>query len=129
MNGGIVEIHLFHLTLNTPSTLSENVPIYKATGDVPHISYSKGAAAMVELSNVLGEDKVNIALKNFLNNNQYPKKPTSLDLIHEFYNVAPDISTRKQIDRLFKSIENISFTSGPKSASTKAKPKVSANSF
>ncbi|MDQ1857636.1 M1 family aminopeptidase [Chryseobacterium sp. WLY505] len=109
--------------------LSENVPIYKATGEVPHISYSKGAVAMVELSNLLGEDKVNIALKNFLNNNQYPQKPTSLDLINEFYNVAPDISTRKQIDRLFKSIENISFTSGSKTASAKAKPKEPINSF
>ncbi|RXM40759.1 aminopeptidase [Chryseobacterium sp. CH21] len=109
--------------------LSENVPIYKATGDVPHISYSKGVAAMVQLSNLLGEERVNIALKNFLNNSQYPKKPTSLDLINEFYNVAPDIYTRKQIDRLFKTIENITFTSGYKSASVKAKPKEPANSF
>lgn len=84
--------------------LSENVPIYKSTGDVPHISYSKGAAAMVQLTHLMGEDKVNTALKNFLNNNQYPKKPGSLDLIREFYKVAPDASTRKQIDRLFKTI-------------------------
>ncbi|WPO89831.1 M1 family aminopeptidase [Chryseobacterium sp. HR92] len=103
--------------------LSENVPIYKATGGVPHISYSKGAAAMVELSNLIGEDKVNTALKSFLNNNQYPRKPTSLDLINEFYRVSPDISTRKQIDRLFKTTENITFTSGSKNASTKEKHK------
>ncbi len=109
--------------------LSENIPIYKATGDVPHISYSKGAAAMVELSNLIGEEKVNLALKNFLNNNQYPKKPGSLDLINEFYNVAPDLSTRKQIDRLFKTTENITFTSGSKTASVKAKSKESGNSF
>lgn len=109
--------------------LSENVPIYKATGDVPHISYSKGAATMVQLSNVIGEDKVNLALKNFLNNNQYPKKPGSLDLINEFYNVAPDISTRKHIDRLFKTTENITFTSESKTASVKAKSKESGNSF
>lgn len=109
--------------------LSENVPIYKATGDVPHISYSKGASAMVQLSNLIGEDKVNLALKNFLNNNQYPKKPGSLDLINEFYNVAPDISTRKQIDRLFKTTENIRFTSESKTASVKAKSKETGNSF
>jgi hypothetical protein len=109
--------------------LSENVPIYKATGDVPHISYSKGAAAMVQLSNLIGENKVNLALKNFLSNNQYPKKPRSLDLINEFYNVAPDVSTRKQIDRLFRSIENITFTSGRETASVKAKPKESGDSF
>ncbi|MDW9381922.1 M1 family aminopeptidase [Chryseobacterium sp. JV558] len=103
--------------------LSENVPIYKATGDVPHISYSKGAAAMVELSNLIGEESVNTALKSFLNHNQYPKKPTSLDLINEFYKVTPDVSARKQIDRLFKTTENITFTSGSKSVSTKTKQK------
>lgn len=101
--------------------LSENVPIYKATGEVPHISYSKGAAAMVELSNLIGEKKVNTALKSFLNNNHYPRKPTSLDLISEFYKASPDVYTRKQIDRLFKTTENITFTSGAKNASTKTK--------
>ncbi|KAA2220334.1 M1 family aminopeptidase [Chryseobacterium sediminis] len=103
--------------------LSENVPIYRATGDAPHISYSKGAAAMVELSNLMGEENVNKALKSFLNNNQYPKKPTSLDLINEFYRVTQDPSARKQIDRLFKTTDNITFTSELESASTKTKQK------
>jgi ABC-2 type transport system permease protein len=86
--------------------LSEDLPIYRATGDVPHISYSKGAVAMVKLSDLIGEEKVNTALKNFLRNNQYPKKPVSLDLINEFYKVSPDLNTRKQIDRLFKTTEH-----------------------
>lgn len=80
--------------------LSEDLPIYRATGDVSHISYSKGAVAMVKLSDMIGEDKVNIALKNFLNHNQYPKKPASTDLLHEFYKVSPTM--KKQIDQLFK---------------------------
>lgn len=82
--------------------LSEDLPIYKATGDVPHISYSKGAVAMVTLSELIGEKKVNIALRHFLKNNQYPKKPGSLDLINEFYKVSPDKMTKERIDRLFK---------------------------
>ncbi|MGE8552852.1 MAG: M1 family aminopeptidase [Chryseobacterium jejuense] len=82
--------------------LSENLPIYRATGDVPHISYSKGAIAMVTLSDLIGEDKVNMALKNFLTHNQYPKKPSSLDLLQEFYKVCPNDAIRKQIDGLFK---------------------------
>lgn len=86
--------------------LSENLPIYRATGDVPHISYSKGAVAMVRLSDLIGEEKVNTALKNFLRNNRYPKKPGSLDLLNEFYKVSPDPATREQIDRLFKTIED-----------------------
>ncbi|REC60629.1 aminopeptidase [Chryseobacterium pennae] len=80
--------------------LSEALPLYRATGDVPHISYSKGAVAMVKLSDLMGEDKVNMALKNFLNDNQYPKKPASTDLLREFYRVSPGL--KKQIDQLFK---------------------------
>ncbi|MDN3694210.1 M1 family aminopeptidase [Chryseobacterium tructae] len=81
--------------------LSEDLPIYRATGDVPHISYSKGAVAMVQLSEILGEDKVNTALKNFLYHNPYPKKPTSMDLLNEFYKVTPS-DKKLQIDQLFK---------------------------
>ncbi|WP_106916567.1 ABC transporter permease/M1 family aminopeptidase [Chryseobacterium aurantiacum] len=84
--------------------LSENIPIYKSTGDSPHISYSKGAVAMVKLSDLMGEDRVNKALKNFLNNNQYPKKPSSVDLLQEFYKVSPDNGTKKQVDQLFKKL-------------------------
>ncbi|MEY8760878.1 ABC transporter permease/M1 family aminopeptidase [Chryseobacterium tongliaoense] len=84
--------------------LSDNQPIYKVTGENTHISYSKGAIAMVKLSELIGEDKVNAALKNFLNNNRYPKKPTSLDLLKEFYKVSPGESSKKKIDTLFKTI-------------------------
>ncbi|WP_232815644.1 M1 family aminopeptidase [Chryseobacterium capnotolerans] len=82
--------------------LSENLPIYRATGDVSHISYSKGAVAMVTLSDLIGEDKLNTALKSFLIHNPYPRKPTSLDLLREFYKVSPNEASRKEIDRLFK---------------------------
>ncbi|SHF30710.1 M1 family aminopeptidase [Chryseobacterium vrystaatense] len=84
--------------------LSEDVPVYRATGDSPHIAYSKGAVAMVKLSELLGEEKVNKALKNFLENNHYPKKPSSLDLLNEFYKVCPDTAARKQVDKLFKTL-------------------------
>ncbi|MCT2560935.1 ABC transporter permease/M1 family aminopeptidase [Chryseobacterium herbae] len=84
--------------------LSENRPIYRVTGDMAHIAYSKGAVAMVKLSELIGEEKVNEALRNFLQNNKYPKKPSSLDLLNEFYKVSPDANTRNQIDRLFKTL-------------------------
>ncbi|AZA82759.1 aminopeptidase [Chryseobacterium lactis] len=109
--------------------LSENRPIYKATGDDPHISYSKGAVAMVRLSDLLGEEKVNKALNHFLQNNSYPKKPTSLDLINELYKVSPNLNTKKQIDLLFKTTENIAVANKSKSASTKEKTDNSTGSF
>ncbi|WP_160136659.1 ABC transporter permease/M1 family aminopeptidase [Chryseobacterium sp. c4a] len=81
--------------------LSEDLPIYRATGDVPHISYSKGAVAMVKLSELIGEDRLNAALKNFLNHHPYPKKPTSIDLMNEFYKVSPP-NKKEKIDQLLK---------------------------
>lgn len=81
-----------------------NSPLYKVPYGATHIVYSKGAIAMVKLSELIGEDKVNEALRHFLANNKYPKKPTSLDLLEEFYNVAPDEDTKSKIDKLFKAI-------------------------
>lgn len=74
---------------NSEKGLSENTPLYKVKPDQTHISYSKGAIAMVKLSEIIGEKNVNLALRNLLNNNQYPKKPTTQDLLNEFYKVAP----------------------------------------
>jgi len=83
--------------------LYENQPLYKVTGENTHISYSKGAVVMVKLSELLGENHLNIALARFLKKNQYPKKPTSLDLLKELYKISPDKNVEKQIDTLFKS--------------------------
>jgi hypothetical protein len=46
--------------------LSENQPLYKVTGENTHISYLNGAVIMVKLSDLIGEDKVNTALRTFL---------------------------------------------------------------
>ncbi|GAB0157074.1 M1 family aminopeptidase [Chryseobacterium sp. Alg-005] len=89
---------------NNEKGLSQEQPIYKVTGNNVHISYSKGAISMVKLSELLGEEKVNLALKSFLQNNKYPKKPTTLDLLKEFYQVAPNEHMKKKIDQLFKTI-------------------------
>ena len=83
--------------------LSENQPLYKVSGENAHISYSKGAVIMVKLSELISEDKVNTALRNFLIHNQYPKKPTTLDLLKEFYKVSANEEVRKKVYNLFKS--------------------------
>ncbi|WNB16757.1 M1 family aminopeptidase [Marivirga arenosa] len=84
--------------------LYDNQPLYKVKPGYTHIAYSKGAIAMVKLSELIGEDKVNEALRSFLNNNKYPKKPTSLDLLGELYKVVPNDSIISEIDKLFKVI-------------------------
>ncbi|QCK17077.1 aminopeptidase [Mangrovivirga cuniculi] len=80
-------------------------PLYKVPYGATHIAYSKGAIAMVELSELIGEDKVNEALKRFLEHNKYPKKPTSLDLLEEFYRVLPNDYLKQEVDQLFIGID------------------------
>ena len=89
---------------DTEKGLNESQPLYKVTNGNSHIAYSKGAVVMVKLSELIGENQVNLALKNFLLNNQYPKKPTSLDLLNEFYKVSPSEIDKSKIDKLFKSM-------------------------
>jgi hypothetical protein len=68
---------------------SGDAPLIKVTGDLTHIAYSKGAVAMYKLSELIGEEKVNLALRNFLNNHKYPNpKPISTDFLDEVYKVA-----------------------------------------
>ncbi len=82
-------------------SLSGNQPLYKAISEHHYIAYSKGALAMVKLSELIGEKNVNRALKQFLLHNRYPKKPASTDLIREFHNVVTEPRLRKRIDSLF----------------------------
>lgn len=68
---------------------SENQPLYRVTDENTHISYSKGAVVMVGLSELIGEDKVNEALRNFLRLHGYPnERPLSTDLVNEILKVS-----------------------------------------
>lgn len=68
---------------------SDNQPLYMVTDENTHISYSKGAVVMVDLSELIGEDKVNEALRNFLRLHKYPNaRPLSTDLVNEILKVS-----------------------------------------
>lgn len=68
---------------------SGDAPLVKATGNLTHVAYSKGAVAMYKLSELLGEEKVNLALRNFLNKHKHPNpKPISTDFLNELYQVT-----------------------------------------
>jgi ABC-2 type transport system permease protein len=78
-----------------------------------HIYYNKGVLNMHKLQEHIGEEKVNLALRHFLNdwhsfNN--PKKPnryaTTLDLVQYFREVTPD-SLQRVITELFKQTKPI----------------------
>lgn len=57
---------------------------------------------MYKLSELIGEEKVNLALRNFLAKHKYPAlKPISTDFLKEIY-IVSDKKFHKQIDNLFK---------------------------
>lgn len=79
-------------------------PLYKSDPNKPFLCYDKGAVVMYQLEMLLGEEKINKALRSLLQKHAYPlQPPTSLDLINEFYAVS-DIALHPKIDELFKQI-------------------------
>ena len=76
-------------------------PLYKVSPGNSNLSYNKGLIAMYELHELIGEEKINLALKNFLGNYAYPNQPpTTLDLINEFLGVS-DGNVHDRIKRIF----------------------------
>ncbi|QJB41579.1 aminopeptidase [Chitinophaga oryzae] len=84
--------------------LTVNQPLYKVSGQNTHIAYSKGAMVMVALTDLIGEDKVNLALQHFLQQHHYPlPKPVSTDLIQAFLAVS-EARHHAQIKKMFMEI-------------------------
>ncbi|ESU25178.1 hypothetical protein FEDK69T_01460 [Flavobacterium enshiense DK69] len=95
---------------NNERGFSNEMPLYQVKSDATHISYSKGAAVMCLLSEIIGEDKMNLALKRFLQNNKFPNpKPVSTDFIAELYKVS-DKKYHAKIESLFTRIEPLKET-------------------
>ncbi len=82
----------------------KELPLCKAEGQ-GYIHYNKGSLAMYALKETIGEDKVNLALRNFLSRYRYaePPYPVSLDAIDEFYAQTPD-SLKFVVNDWFESI-------------------------
>ncbi|TCO21453.1 peptidase M1-like protein [Pedobacter psychrotolerans] len=76
-------------------------PLYQVKNENIHISYSKGAVMMYRLGELIGEEKVNLALRNFLAKNKYPNpKPVSIDLLKEIY-LLSDERFHVEIENMF----------------------------
>ncbi|MDI9310254.1 MAG: M1 family aminopeptidase [Limnohabitans sp.] len=73
-----------------------DVPLIKTSSETPHISYSKGAVTMYRLSEWIGEERVNLALRNFLAQcKKGTYKPVATDFLKEVYAVAGEKWRRK----------------------------------
>jgi len=83
---------------------SKEQPLYNMLPDNTHLCYSKGMVVMYQLQEMIGEAKINQALKQFLQKHAYPhSKPIPADLINELYAVTDSLLHTK-IDDLFKKI-------------------------
>lgn len=79
---------------------AENQPLNKVTNENTHISYSKGAIVMVKLSQLIGEETLNKALRNFLEKYKYPNRPITTDFLNELYLVT-DKKYHDKIEQMF----------------------------
>ncbi len=84
--------------------LIEELPLVKNENQ-QYIHYQKGSLVMYALADLIGEDNVNLALRNFLAKSAYGSGPfpTAADLVDEFRAVA-DASHQSTIDDWFDHI-------------------------
>jgi len=85
-------------------------PLYRSAPEKPYLCYDKGMVAMYQLYLLLGEDKINSALKSFYTKYVYPNRPpVPTDLLNELYAVA-DKNQYAKIDELFKQVVTYDLT-------------------
>ncbi|RYU93381.1 ABC transporter permease/M1 family aminopeptidase [Emticicia agri] len=83
---------------------SDEQPLYKTDYSNLHQFYSKGMVAMYQLSELIGEDKVNTALRNLYQKYAGSNTlPITTDFLNELYALT-DASIHPAIDDLFKKI-------------------------
>ena len=84
--------------------LESEQPLYKVENQM-YIHYGKGSAILYALQDYIGEDKVNLALHNFLEEFKYrkPPYPTSYDFLKHLEPQVPD-SMKYLITDWFKEI-------------------------
>ena len=82
----------------------KELPLAKCEGQ-GYIHYNKGSVAMYYLKEMIGEENVNAALRDFLEKFRYaePPYPVSLDALDAFYAHTPD-SLRYVVKDLFEDI-------------------------
>lgn len=94
-----------HLDLYLSSRSYEpETPLYQTNYETPHLPYDKGMLVMHQLRFLIGEEKVNLALRHFLDHHKYPNSiPDSEDLLKEIYLVS-DSKLHSKLDEMFKKI-------------------------
>ncbi len=77
-------------------------PLYTSKPDNANVIYNKGLVKMYELYLLIGEDKINLALKRLLARHRFPLQPaTTMDLIEELKMVTKK-ENYKELNGIFK---------------------------
>lgn len=95
-------VNLYRGMYDSEKSFSGEEPLYNSDPNNANIIYNKGLVKMYELYLLIGEDKINLALRNLLTKHTYPSQPaTTLDLIEELKNVTKK-ENYKELDIIFK---------------------------
>jgi ABC-2 type transport system permease protein len=83
---------------------ADEEPLYQLDPVKIYLPYDKGMVVMYQLYKLLGEQRINKALKSFYDRYTYPNlPPVSLDLLNELYAVASPAEITR-INELFKQV-------------------------
>jgi aminopeptidase N len=98
-------VGLFRELYESGKGFSENPPLFKVGPEHSNISYNKGLLVMYEIHEMIGEEKINMALKRLLEEHAFPNPPaTSLDLI-EVLCTEVNAKEKERIEALFMEVE------------------------
>jgi ABC-2 type transport system permease protein len=94
-------VNLHKELYESEKAFSGESPLYTSNAGNTNVLYNKGLFKMYELYLLIGEEKINRALKNLLAKHRFPLQPaTSLDLIAELKAVA-DTAKHAAVDKIF----------------------------
>ena len=94
-------VKLYRDMYDTEKAFSGEEPLYNSNPNNTNVVYNKGLLKMYELYVLIGEEKVNLALRNLLTKHKFPFQPaTTLDLIAEMKAVS-DINKNRTIEKIF----------------------------
>jgi ABC-2 type transport system permease protein len=82
-------VKLYQNMYDSEKAFSGEEPLYTSNPNNANVIYNKGLVKMYELYLLIGEEKINLALKNLLLKHKYPLPPaTTLDLMAELKAVS-----------------------------------------
>ncbi len=95
-------VKLYKDMYDSEKAFSGEEPLYTSKPDNANVIYNKGLVKMYELYVLIGEDKINLALKRLLTKHTFPSQPaTTMNLIEEL-KVVTNKENHKKLDDIFK---------------------------